>query len=112
MYNTVETHKSIAEAVQQMWKKNLNIDIELESQEWKVYIDNQRTLNYDIGRFAWIGDYVDPNSFLDMFLSNGGNNQTGWKNPEYDRLIAQAGQTGDMKKRFEAFFKGGDNSSR
>ncbi len=105
MYNTLESHRSIAEAVQEMWKKNLNIEVELENQEWKVYIDNQRRLNYDIGRYAWIGDYVDPNSFLDMFLTGGGNNQTGWSNKEYDRLIAAAGQTGDMKKRFEFFYK-------
>lgn len=104
-YNTLESHRAIAEAVQQMWKKNLNIDVDLENQEWKVYIDNQRTLNYDIGRYAWIGDYVDPNSFLDMFLSNGGNNQTGWKNAEFDSLLAQAGQTGDMQKRFAFFAK-------
>src|SRR6266511_5786275 len=75
MFNTLESHRAVAEAVQQMWKKNINIDVELENQEWKVYIDNQRTLNYEVGRYAWIGDYVDPNSFLDMFLSGGGNSQ-------------------------------------
>jgi oligopeptide transport system substrate-binding protein len=105
MFNTLESHKAIAEAVQQMWKKNLNIDVDLENQEWKVYIDNQRTLNYQIGRYAWIGDYVDPNSFLDMFISGGGNNQTGWSNKDYDRYIAEAGQTADPQKRNEAFQK-------
>ena len=103
MFNTLESHKAIAEAIQQMWKRDLNIDVELENQEWKVYIDSQRTLNYEIGRYAWIGDYVDPNSFLDMFLTGGGNNQTGWSNPEYDRLIALAGQTRDEQQRFEYF---------
>jgi len=103
MFNTLESHRAVAEAVQQMWKKNLNIDVELENQEWKVYIDNQRTLNYEVGRYAWIGDYVDPNSFLDMFLSGGGNNQTGWSNKEYDRLLAEAGQTGDPQQRYELF---------
>jgi len=81
----------------------LNIDVELENHEWKVYIDNQRTLNYQVGRYGWIGDYVDPNSFLNMFLSGGGNNQTGWTNKEYDRLLAEAGQTGDQEKRYELF---------
>lgn len=102
-FNTLETHRAIAEAIQQMWKKNLNIDVELENQEWKVYIDNQRLLNYEIGRYAWIGDYVDPNSFLDMFLTGGGNNQTGWSNKEYDRLLALAAATGDNARRFEYF---------
>jgi oligopeptide transport system substrate-binding protein len=105
MFNTADTHKTIAEAVQQMWKKNLGIDVELENQEWKVYIDSQRTLNYQIGRYAWIGDYVDPNSFLDMFITGGGNNQTGWSNKDYDRYIAEAGRTGDQQKRFAAFQK-------
>ncbi|MBI3850901.1 MAG: peptide ABC transporter substrate-binding protein [Verrucomicrobia bacterium] len=105
MFNTLESHKAIAEAVQEMWKKELNIEVELENQEWKVYIDNQRTLNYQIGRYAWIGDYVDPNSFLDMFITDGGNNQTGWSNKEYDRLIAEAGRTGDQPKRYELFQK-------
>jgi len=103
MFNTLESHKAIAEAIQQMWKRDLNIAFELENQEWKVYIDSQRTLHYEIGRYAWIGDYVDPNSFLDMFVTGGGNNQTGWSNPEYDRLIAQAGQARDQRQRFEYF---------
>jgi oligopeptide transport system substrate-binding protein len=105
MFNTLESHRTIAEAVQQMLKKNLNIDVELENQEWKVYIDSQRTLNYQIGRYAWIGDYVDPNSFLDMFVTGGGNNQTGWSNKDYDRYIAEAASTADPQKRFEAFQK-------
>jgi oligopeptide transport system substrate-binding protein len=105
MFNTLESHRAIAEAIQQMWKRDLNIDVELENQEWKVYIDNQRTLNYQVGRYAWIGDYVDPNSFLDMFLSNGGNNQTGWTNRAYDRLLAEAGQCAEPQQRYELFQK-------
>jgi oligopeptide transport system substrate-binding protein len=105
MYNTVESHRTIAEAVQQMWKKNLNIDIELENQEWKVYLDNQRTLNYQIGRFAWIADYVDPKSFIDMFITGGGNNQTGWSNKEYDRLLAEADRAPNNQQRYELYQK-------
>jgi oligopeptide transport system substrate-binding protein len=105
LFNTLESHKAIAEAIQQMWKKNLNIDVRLASQEWKVYIDTQRSMKYDIARYGWIGDYVDPNSFLDMFLTGGGNNETGWSNPEYDHWIREAGKTADMKRRFECFQK-------
>jgi len=105
MYNTVESHRTIAEAVQQMWKKNLNIDIELENQEWKVYLDNQRTLNYQIGRFAWIADYVDPKSFIEMFITGGGNNQTGWSNKEYDRLLAEADRAPNNQQRYELYQK-------
>jgi oligopeptide transport system substrate-binding protein len=103
LYNTQEAHRIIAEAIQQMWKKELNIDVRLVNQEWKVYLDSQKTLNYQVCRAGWIGDYVDPNSFLDMWLTGGGQNETGWSNAEYDRLIKEAGRTTDPAKRFELF---------
>ena len=105
LYNTTESHRIIAEAIQQMWKKNLGVEVHLVNQEWKVYLDSQRTLNYQICRAGWIGDYVDPNSFLDMWLTGGGNNETGWSNSEYDRLIAEASRTTDPQKRLEVFQK-------
>ena len=103
LYNTQETHRTIAEAIQQMWKVNLGVDARLQNQEWKVYLDSQKTLNYQVCRAGWIGDYVDPNTFLDMWVKDGGNNETGWTNPEYDRLIEDAGRTTDTAKRFELF---------
>jgi oligopeptide transport system substrate-binding protein len=87
LFNTQEQHRRIAVAVQQMWKQSLNIDVDIVNQEWKVYLDSQTKLQYDISRSAWIGDYVDPNSFLDMFTTDGGNNRTGWSNKEYDELV-------------------------
>ncbi len=105
MFNTQESHRAIAEAIQQMWKKNLNIDVNLENQEWKVYIDNQRTLNYQICRAGWIADYVDPKSFIDMFTSDSGNNQTGWKNHEYDQLVAEADRAPDNQLRYALYQK-------
>lgn len=105
LYNTSESHRAIAEAIQQMWKTKLGVDARLVNQEWKVYLDSQRALDYQVARGSWIGDYADPNSFLDMWLTGGGNNQTGWSNPEYDRLIAQAAATTDPQKRLEVFQK-------
>lgn len=105
LYNTSEAHRTIAEAIQQMWKTKLGVDARLVNEEWKVYLDAQRSLNYQICRAAWIGDYVDPNSFLDMWLTGGGNNETGWSNPEYDRLIAEAAATTDPQQRLEVFQK-------
>lgn len=90
LYNTDEGHKSIAEAIQQMWRKNLGIECELTNQEWKVYLDNRSKLQYDVARAGWTGDYADPMTFLDMFVSTSGNNDTGWLNPEYDDLINKA----------------------
>ena len=105
LYNTQESHRIIAEAIQQMWKKNLGIDARLLNQEWKVYLDSQRQLNYQICRAGWTGDYVDPNTFLDMWLTGGGQNETGWSNKEYDRLIGEAARTGDAAARLELFQK-------
>ena len=105
LYNTLEAHRIIAETIQQMWKKNLGIDVQLVNQEWKVYLDSQRTLNYQISRASWIGDYNDPNTFLDMWTTGNGNNRTGWSNSEYDRLIAEAARTTDLKQRLEVFQK-------
>lgn len=87
LYNTNEAHRKIAVAIQQMWKTHLNIDVTMLNQEWKVYLDNRDTLNYSVARAAWIGDYLDPDTFLNMFITGGGNNDTGWSNAEYDELI-------------------------
>lgn len=104
-FNTDERHKSIAEAIQQMWKKSLNIDVTLVNHEWKVYLDTQDTMKYQISRAGWIGDYMDPNTFLELWTTGNGNNDTGWSHAEYDRLIAQASITADQVARYELFQK-------
>jgi oligopeptide transport system substrate-binding protein len=105
LFNTSENHKLIAEAVQQMWRQNLNVNATLLNQEEKVYFDSRRQMNYQVIRSTWIGDYVDANSFLDLWVTNGLNNQTGWSNADYDRLVAEASQTGDEAARYAAFQK-------
>ncbi|RRJ94412.1 peptide ABC transporter substrate-binding protein [Opitutaceae bacterium TAV4] len=90
LYNSMESHKQLAEAIQQMWKRNLGIDIVLRNEEWKVYLETVNRLDYDIARFGWNGDYPDPYSFLDLWITGGGNNNTGYANPAYDRLLADA----------------------
>ena len=89
LYNTSEGHRKIAVAIQQMWKKNLGINITLSNQDWKVYLDSVNNGSYAIARAGWIGDYVDPNTFLNMWITDGGNNRTGWSDPYYDDLISQ-----------------------
>ncbi|CAN5250563.1 peptide ABC transporter substrate-binding protein [soil metagenome] len=103
LFNTSENHKLTAEAVQQMWRNELNVHAPLVNQEEKVYFDSRRQMNYEVIRSTWIGDYNDPNSFLDLWVTGGGNNQTGWSDPEYDRLIAEAGRAPDQQARFAAF---------
>jgi len=90
LYNTLEKHKTIGEALQQMWRKNLNIDIKLLNEEWKVYIDDQHARNFQFQRAGWIADYVDPHVFFDLWETDGGNNDSSWGNPEYDRLLHSA----------------------
>ena len=104
LYNTSEGHRKIAVAIQQMWKQHLNIDVTLLNQEWKVYLNSEAIGDYQISRAGWIGDYVDPNNFLDMFLCNGGNNRTGWCNPVYDELILKhAPEAKTHEERLEIF---------
>lgn len=103
LYNTSDAHARIAQAIQQMWKDHLGIDIELLNMEWKVYLAKTQEKRYDIARAGWIGDYVDPNTFLDMWVTGGGNNRTGWSEPEYDRLISAAATESDMAARFQLF---------
>jgi len=102
LYNTSNAHKSIAEAIQEMWNKNLGITCTLKSEEWGVYLDDRTNLNYSVARAGWIGDYMDPNTFLDMWVTGGGNNDTGWGNKSYDALIAKAKATVDPKARMAA----------
>ena len=90
MYNTLEAHKAIAEAIQEMWKQNLGINVELRNEEWKVFQETRTQGDFVIARHGWIGDYVDPMTFLDMWLSNSGNNNAQWKNDDYDQAIADS----------------------
>lgn len=90
-FNTLESHRSIAESVQDMWKRHLGIDtVSLQNQEWKVYQMTLESQNYDIGRAAWIGDYLDATTFLDMWRTGDSNNYTGWSNADYDRILREA----------------------
>lgn len=101
LYNTLESHKKIAEAIQNMWKVNLGIEATLRNEEWKVYLDNRSKLNYTVARAGWIGDFLDPMTFLDMWISESGNNDTGWKSKKYDELIKKAKTTTDNVERMK-----------
>jgi oligopeptide transport system substrate-binding protein len=94
-------HENIAIELQQMWRDTLGIDMELRQLEWKVYLGAMDHLDYDLARSSWIGDYNDPQTFLGMFTSDDGNNRTGWKNKNYDALIAAANNEPDLQKRAE-----------
>lgn len=103
LFPTSKGGMEIVEAIQAMWKKELNISVTVRNEEFKVYLDTQRKLAYDLSMSIWIGDYPDPNTFLDMMLTGNGNNDTGWGHPDYDRLITEANLTRDPVRRFELF---------
>jgi oligopeptide transport system substrate-binding protein len=100
LYDDRGSNEFIAVELQDMWAKELGVTVNLAKQEWKVYLNSMSSLDYDIARSSWVGDYPDPNTFLDLFLTGGGNNRTGWSDPDYDRLIAEAGREIDPAKRF------------
>ena len=103
LYNTSESHRSLALAIQQMWKTELGINIELHNQEWKAYLDTRKQKDFQILRAGWIGDYDDPNTFLELVTSHSGNNHSGWANPDYDALIEHASTTQSNEKRNAIF---------
>ncbi|MDR2759863.1 MAG: peptide ABC transporter substrate-binding protein [Spirochaetaceae bacterium] len=89
-YYTDRTVRSIVEALQQMWKKNLNINTEISTQEWAVYYDAVQRMDYQIGAMGWGGDYLHPMTFLTTMTSNNPTNVTSYSNAQYDALVAAA----------------------
>ncbi|MEM9802763.1 MAG: peptide ABC transporter substrate-binding protein, partial [Planctomycetota bacterium] len=100
-YNTSETHQQIAIVIADAWSKHLGIKAKLLNQEWKVYLDTQANVGYDVSRSAWIGDYADPNNFVELFVTGGENNKTGWGDPAYDELVRRAAAELDPAARME-----------
>jgi len=100
LHNTSENHRVIAEAVQEMWRRELGIEVRLANMENKSVLDARRAGNYQLLRSNWIGDYSDPMSFLSIWRSDSGNNYTGWNNATYDRLLYEAARTSGLDDRF------------
>ncbi|MFL0804111.1 MAG: peptide ABC transporter substrate-binding protein [Agarilytica sp.] len=101
IYNTAESHKKVALAIQQMWKKELGIDTLLENQEWKIFLSTRQELHFDISRAGSSSSIADPQDFLLSYTTGHGMNDTGWSNTEYDKLIRTAAKTVDTAKRFD-----------
>ncbi|MBI5690893.1 MAG: peptide ABC transporter substrate-binding protein [Verrucomicrobia bacterium] len=99
LYNTSENHRIVAEAIQEMWRRELGIEVRLTNQEMKVTQAARRAGEYQILRSDWIGDYLDPATFLEVFRSDSGNNYTGWSHREYDAALFAAARTADPVAR-------------
>lgn len=103
LYNNDDVHRKIAVTIQQMWKKNLNINVTLTNQEWKVYLNSQKSKDYDVSRAGWVADFLDPTNFLEILQSFSGTNYTGWNNRAFDELIKKSQATLDQNERFSYF---------
>jgi len=100
-YNDTYFHSNVAMAIQKMWKNNLNIDINLQSEGWKSLQRLKVDGNYQIARSGWIADCIDPVSFLDIFVTGGGNNESRYSNKLYDDLMGSVKMETDPQKRFK-----------
>lgn len=100
-FNTADNHKKVAEALQAMLKENLGVEVKLENQEWKTYIDTFKQKNFQIARMGWVGNYLDPLGVLGHYTSNNSNNFTNWSSKEYDELIEKSTYELDPNKRVE-----------
>ncbi|MFD0048992.1 peptide ABC transporter substrate-binding protein [Actinomycetes bacterium NPDC127524] len=104
-YSTDDVHKKIAEALQGMFKKNLNVDVKLANMEANVFVTEQKAIKLQLSRSSFLADYADPINFLENFQTGHSMNRTGWSNKEYDQLIKDAKTEGDETKRFELMYK-------
>lgn len=98
-YNTEEAQAKIAQAVQDMWQKNLGVHVKLENQEWNVYYENVKNGKYQVARMGWTGDFNDPINFLEIFRTKEGNNHTNWEKKEFADLLAASSKEKDAAKR-------------
>ena len=99
LYSEGELNEGVAVELQSMWNEALGVTVQLARQEWKVYLNSLGSLDFGIARSSWVGDYPDPNTFLDLFVTGSGNNRTGWSSPRYDRLLISAADEIDPARR-------------
>ncbi|MDL4838863.1 peptide ABC transporter substrate-binding protein [Aquibacillus rhizosphaerae] len=104
-YNTSDSHKAIAETIQQMLKQNLGMDVTLENAEWNVFLEDQKALNHQLSRSSFLHDYADPINALESFVTDSAMNRTGWSNAEYDELIANAKAATDEQQRYDYMYE-------
>ncbi len=87
--------EKLLEAIQQMWKENLNIDVDIQATEWQVYYPEVQKVEYQIAQMGWGADYPHPMTFLDIFLPDSPNNLSAWKNQDYADALTAAKSTDD-----------------
>ncbi len=101
LYAKRGTSEQVAAELQALWKRDLNIHVGLRAEEWKVYLNSVELIDFDLAMSGWIGDYNDPQTFIDMFVTGGGNNDTNWGDPQYDQMLAASENEPDPAKRMQ-----------
>jgi oligopeptide transport system substrate-binding protein len=99
MYNTNDTNRLIGEFLQAQWKEHLNVNIQLESQEWKVFLNRLQVDPPQVFRLGWGADFPDPDNFMNLFISTSGNNRLRWSNSRYDELVALGATLNNPRER-------------
>lgn len=105
LYNTSDLHKKLAIAVASIWKKNLGVNVKLENQEWKTFLDTRHQGTFDVARAGWCADYNEPTSLLNTMLSDSSNNTAHYKSPAFDKIIAETLKVSDDAQRAELYAK-------
>ena len=108
MYNTDDKHEAIGEALQNMWSTGLGVTVQLQNQDWSVFLETRKQGDYQVARNGWIADYNDAISFLDMWYTDGGNNDAQYSRAEYDAAIDAAKATSDPAERMAAMHEAED----
>ncbi|MCC5023822.1 MAG: hypothetical protein J6386_14040 [Candidatus Synoicihabitans palmerolidicus] len=99
LYNTLDRNREMAEALQQIWRTALNINVSLRNEEWKVFLDTRQHLNYQIARAGWLPFSAEPLELYELQTAASGSNETGWIDPAYEEHYATALRTMDAMAR-------------
>jgi oligopeptide transport system substrate-binding protein len=100
LFNSNPAIKQTAIMIAAMWKEELGIDTELIDEEFRVYLQSRHEKNkWEVVRLAWNADYNDASNFLDIFRSNSSNNDTGYANPLFDKLLDDAAKSANSENR-------------
>ena len=105
-YNTSESNRAVAEFIQAQWKQHLGLTVPLKNVEWKTFLDQRSKLQYKgFARAGWVGDYMDPYSFLALFTTLGHDNGAGWLDPKYVQMLKEANRESDPARRYQLLAK-------
>lgn len=105
LYNTSDLHKKLAIAAAAIWKKNLGVNVRLDNQEWKSFLDTRHQGNFEVARAGWCADYNEPTSFLNTMLSSSSSNTSHYQSAAFDKVMADAAAASDEKARTALYTK-------